>query len=336
VRFVTASLSAGLLAVLLPAASEADPSAAELRRQQAALAASSRSALLELYALEGALAQARTRLASVRAREDAVEREHAAALRRLGIARTSLRRAELLLGARLRALYEQGDVDALAVVLGADSLDAALDGLDGLRYAAGQDAAMAEQANRARIRQAVLATRLAVRAAELRRLRSAAESRAAALEDAVAERETYLAAVARQRRLNAAQLASLEHRAAAARARSNSVAATAGGASTPVASPAPGEPVPSAAARPGSTLTVLTTGYALHGRTSSGLPAAYGVAAVDPSVIPLGSRFTVPGYGVAVAADTGSAIRGARVDLWFPSSAHALAWGSRVVTISLD
>jgi hypothetical protein len=72
VRFVTASLSAGLLAVLLPAASEADPSAAELRRQQAALAASSRSALLELYALEGALAQARTRLASVRAREVAV------------------------------------------------------------------------------------------------------------------------------------------------------------------------------------------------------------------------------------------------------------------------
>jgi 3D (Asp-Asp-Asp) domain-containing protein len=53
-------------------------------------------------------------------------------------------------------------------------------------------------------------------------------------------------------------------------------------------------------------------------------------------VIPLGTRFTVPGYGVAIAADTGSAIRGARVDLWFPSAAHALAWGSRVVTISLD
>jgi 3D (Asp-Asp-Asp) domain-containing protein len=336
VRFVTASLAAGLLAALVPAATGADPSAAELRRQQEALAASSRSALLELYALEGALAQARTRLASVQARADAVAREHRAALRRLGIARTTLRRAELLLGARLRALYEQGDVDALAVVLGADSLDAALDGLDGLRYAAGQDAAMAEQARRARARQAALATRLAARAAELRQLRSAVESRAAALEEAVDERETYLVAVARQRRLNADQLASLERRAAAARVRSQNVAAAAAGGATPVASPAPAQPVQPAAPRAGRTLTVLTTGYALRGRTSSGMPAAYGVAAVDPSVIPLGSRFTVPGYGVAVAADTGSAIRGARVDLWFPSAAHALAWGSRVVTISLD
>jgi 3D (Asp-Asp-Asp) domain-containing protein len=337
VRFVTASLAAGLLAALLPAATAAEPSAAELRRQQEALAASSRSALLELYALEGALAQARTRLASVQARADAVEREHRAALRRLGIARTTLRRAELLLGARLRALYEQGNVDPLAVVLGADSVDAALDGLDSLRFAAGQDAAMAEQARKARARQTVLATRLAARSAELRRLRSAAESRAAGLEQAVAEREAYLVAVARQQRLNAAELASLERQAAAARARSQDVTASATAApAQPVAAPAPAERAQPPATRAGRTLTVLTTGYALRGRTSSGMPVAYGVAAVDPAVIPLGSRFTVPGYGVAVAADTGSAIRGARVDLWFPSPAHALAWGSRVVTISLD
>jgi 3D (Asp-Asp-Asp) domain-containing protein len=58
--------------------------------------------------------------------------------------------------------------------------------------------------------------------------------------------------------------------------------------------------------------------------------------AVDPSVIPLGTHMTVPGYGEAVAADTGSAIKGAIIDLWFPTVEQARAWGRRSVTISLD
>jgi 3D (Asp-Asp-Asp) domain-containing protein len=57
--------------------------------------------------------------------------------------------------------------------------------------------------------------------------------------------------------------------------------------------------------------------------------------AVDPSVIPLGSRLGIPGYGLGVAADTGGAIQGARIDLWFPTVAQAHAWGSRVVTITV-
>ena len=48
------------------------------------------------------------------------------------------------------------------------------------------------------------------------------------------------------------------------------------------------------------------------GHTARGLPVGWGIAAVDPSVIPLGTRFIVPGYGDAVAADTGWAIVGAR------------------------
>ena len=51
------------------------------------------------------------------------------------------------------------------------------------------------------------------------------------------------------------------------------------------------------------------------GITATGIPATYGVAAVDPSVIPLGSRLYIPGYGEAVAADTGGAIYGYRIDL---------------------
>jgi 3D (Asp-Asp-Asp) domain-containing protein len=85
----------------------------------------------------------------------------------------------------------------------------------------------------------------------------------------------------------------------------------------------------------GRTILVSATGYALQGRTATGLPAGWGVVAVDPSVIPLGTHMTIPGYGEAVAADTGGAIIGATIDLWFPTSAQANAWGRRVVTINL-
>ena len=56
---------------------------------------------------------------------------------------------------------------------------------------------------------------------------------------------------------------------------------------------------------------------------------------MDPSVIPLGTRMTIPGYGQGVAADTGGSVRGGMIDLWFPSTAEALSWGRRVVTITL-
>jgi len=52
-------------------------------------------------------------------------------------------------------------------------------------------------------------------------------------------------------------------------------------------------------------------------------------------VIPLGTRMTIPGYGEAVAADTGGAVSGSLVDLWFPTIAQANAWGRRTVTIVL-
>jgi 3D (Asp-Asp-Asp) domain-containing protein len=85
----------------------------------------------------------------------------------------------------------------------------------------------------------------------------------------------------------------------------------------------------------GRTLTVLATGYSLSGSTSTGVPVGYGIVAVDPSVIALGTKMTIPGYGEGVAADTGGAVAGSHVDLWFPTEAEALAWGSRTVTVTL-
>ena len=67
--------------------------------------------------------------------------------------------------------------------------------------------------------------------------------------------------------------------------------------------------------------------------TALGIPATYGVVAVDPSIIPLGSRVYIPGYGMAIAADTGGAIVGYCIDLCMESYAEAMNFGRRVVTV---
>ncbi|MBR2179930.1 MAG: 3D domain-containing protein [Selenomonadaceae bacterium] len=69
------------------------------------------------------------------------------------------------------------------------------------------------------------------------------------------------------------------------------------------------------------------------GITAMGIPATYGVAAVDPSVIPLGSRLYIPGYGEAIAADTGGAIYGYKIDLCMESYEQAMSFGRRTITV---
>ncbi len=64
-----------------------------------------------------------------------------------------------------------------------------------------------------------------------------------------------------------------------------------------------------------------------NGVTATGLRAGYGVAAVDPRVIPLGTKLYVEGYGYCVAGDTGGAIKGNRIDLCYESHSAALASG---------
>ncbi|MGJ7923159.1 ubiquitin-like domain-containing protein [Neobacillus sp. LXY-4] len=59
------------------------------------------------------------------------------------------------------------------------------------------------------------------------------------------------------------------------------------------------------------------------------------VIAVDPSIIPLGTKVYVEGYGYAVAADTGSAIKGYKIDVFLPSQADAYRWGVRKVKIRI-
>ena len=77
------------------------------------------------------------------------------------------------------------------------------------------------------------------------------------------------------------------------------------------------------------------TAYTGGGITASGLPAQYGRVAVDPRVIPLGSQLYIESedgsyvYGYAVAADTGGAIKGNKVDIYLDSYNQAIQFGRR-------
>lgn len=69
------------------------------------------------------------------------------------------------------------------------------------------------------------------------------------------------------------------------------------------------------------------------GHTYTGIKAVRGVVAVDPRVIPLHTRLYIEGYGPAIAADIGGAIKGMKIDLCFDTVAEALQWGRRPVTV---
>ncbi|SFE83434.1 3D domain-containing protein [Alteribacillus iranensis] len=91
-------------------------------------------------------------------------------------------------------------------------------------------------------------------------------------------------------------------------------------------------------------MTVTSTAYTANCSGCSGITATginlkanpnQKVIAVDPNVIPLGTKVHVEGYGTAIAGDTGGAIRGNKIDVFFPSRSDALNWGNRQVKIKI-
>ncbi len=89
---------------------------------------------------------------------------------------------------------------------------------------------------------------------------------------------------------------------------------------------------------------MLATAYSPHyldtapytdGLSAIGVPAGYGLIAVDPRIIPLGTFLYVEGYGYGIAADVGGAIRGEHVDLCFPVRNQALLFGRQMVRVHI-
>lgn len=88
------------------------------------------------------------------------------------------------------------------------------------------------------------------------------------------------------------------------------------------------------------TLTMNASAYSaaepgLDSMTASGMRAVRGVVAVDPRVIPLGTKLYVEGYGFAIAGDTGGAIKGNRIDLCFNTVQECYQFGRRKVVVHI-
>jgi len=313
---VIAACFAALAALQLPAASGAgSPSelrerARSLRVENDALAGRARAAWLSSVSLGTRLEQTRAGLLRLQARTRSIAEQRDEADQSLRLARRTLTLTQQRLANRVRVLYEQGDADPMAVLVGAQSIDEAISGLEHVRRIASQDKLVIEQAEAARARLIVATRRLAAREADARRAEAATAATLSALEAARREQATRLASFKAEQSSNTAAISLLETQA-------RELAA---------AQPGP---------QGGRTLTVRATGYSLKGRTATGVSVGYGIVAVDPSVIPLGTKMTIPGYGEGVAADTGGAVAGARIDVWFPTRAEALAWGTRTVSITL-
>ena len=274
-------------------------------------------ALLSLYALDSQLQAWRARLGSLQTEETDLRARQASLETELAADEASFKTSRRSLVIELRALYEQGNVDPVAVVLGAKSLSTGLNQLADLSRAADQSrqiVAATAAAHRRLVRSQDL---LAVEKRRLDRSLAAARQAEQRLTAAAASRAAYVSSLRAQQRVRAEQVRSVESQAQAAQQTSQTL-------QQPTTSAPTGK----------RQLTVSATCYDLSGRTATGMPVGPGVVAVDPSVIPLGTKMYVPGYGNGVAADVGGGIKGDTIDLWMTPSECA-AWGRRTVTITI-
>jgi 3D (Asp-Asp-Asp) domain-containing protein len=282
------------------------------------LDAQAHQALLSLYALDSRLQAWQARVASLEQQAAALRAERASVRKELGAARASLETGRHRLSVDLRALYERGNVDPVAVVLGAESLTKGLRRLDDLSRVSDQSRKIVAATTAARERLLGSQRRLAAQERRLARSLAAARQAAQSLARTATARRAYISSLQARERMQAAEVRSVEAAAHAAQQKSQRLQRT-----TP--------PSPPAGKRQ---LTVSATCYDLPGTTATGMPVGHGVVAVDPSVIPLGTRMYIPGYGNGVAADVGSGVKGAVIDLWMTPT-ECGAWGRRTVTITI-
>jgi 3D (Asp-Asp-Asp) domain-containing protein len=292
-----------------------------------ALRAHARRALLDLYALDTRLHSASVRLVALETEQTTLRREETALAMQLASTRHTLTVSRRRLATNLRILYKQGDVSTLAIVLGAQSLDDAVTRLDALTSVADQTRTLIAVATSAGRRVARLRREVHTQTLRIEADVAATRRTTTLLTSARTGKLTLLASLRTQEQLKLQQIQTLQQIAQRVERKSNAIQAAA----TPAAQSSPAAQTAAA----GTSLTVTATGYALGGHTSTGMPVAFGVVAVDPAVIPLGTRLSIPGYGDGVAADTGGGVHGAMIDLWFPTLAQARAWGRRTVTITL-
>lgn len=342
--------AAGLLALAvmtLPLPSGEMPHA-EAAGEVATAAGAFDDAVVRLMILDRKIADAEALIDEGQSRIEQLETEAARAEEKAARAAADLTDVRSRFSDRLAESYKTGDLGWLEILLTSDSLSIFLDRTTMVNRILAQDAELTQHVAEARTRAleagALLAQAAARRHTQVRELQTrrdtlrTARTEQAAVVARLGDRleEARAAARAAARRMTdvnrGAGFATKEPIAASETTGGASPAATtAGGANTT-------RPASNAGGTPpvgGRTLTVKAYAYALRGTTASGIPVAPGVIAVDPRVIPLGTRLWVPGYGEGIAADTGGDIKGNTIDVWMPSERQASDWGIQTLTITV-
>ena len=238
-----------------------------LQNQVSALQARTHRALLDLYALDTRFQTAQLRLASLEAQADRLRRQQSLLEQQLSATEHTLKVSQRQLGANLRMLYKQGDVSALAVVLGAQNLDEAVTKLDALTSVTDESQQVVHDDHK----------RTTPARADTQHIARAPHAIAAAVVDAQrtantlasarAERMSFISQLRSRQRLKTAQIDALQAAATRVERKSNQIQAAAAleavdapaSASAPVVTPAPA----------GRTIMVSSTGYSLPGRTAT-------------------------------------------------------------------
>ncbi|MDD5448204.1 MAG: 3D domain-containing protein [Actinomycetota bacterium] len=217
---------------------------------------------------------------------------------------------------RLRKIYINGRTSKLELLLISDDISDFLAGAEMIEKVTQDDSRLLAEARRERGKLETLVSTLQQKEKQIEEKKSEMESRKRALEKSRANRESLLAGAGGQRQTLQQQATEVKSK------------------FTELNLP---QPPPRESAK---VLFMVATGYSpqepgLSDTTATGLKAQRGVVAVDPRVIPLGTRLYVEGYGSAIAADTGSAIKGNRIDLCFDTLEEVRSYGKRKVRVEI-
>ncbi len=305
-------------------------------------------AVVRLMILDRKIADAETLIEEGKSQIEQLETEAAGAGEKAARATADLEEVRSRFSGRLAESYKTGDLGWLEILLSSDSLTDFLDRTTLVNRILAQDADLTPRVEEARTRALETGARLAQLAArrhsQVRNLQTRRDGlQAARTEQAavVARLGNRLEEARATARAAAQRMADVNQSAGSAAKEEVAADKTGGGAGhtdTTTGVTNTTRPAPNAGKTPppgGRTITVKAYAYALRGTTASGIPVAPGVIAVDPRVIPLGTRLWVPGYGEGIAADTGGDIKGNTIDVWVPSERQASDWGIKTLTITV-